>query len=272
MPIVPLFRLIYLQLYFVIWQKRFEYSWINNLKLPIYKSETGLTGNFYFGLHEFNDMSFMINLLRRDEIFFDVGANLGSYSLLASGVAGAKSIAFEPVPTTFLRLNENIKINKLENRVITRMIAITSPDNLARNGDLYFSIDKHAENSFVDLNYHGKKIKINASTLDMCSLQFNPTLIKIDVEGHEPELLKGAENTFKSTSLLAVIIENQSQGVTEFFKQLNFIAISYQGLNRAISLINQKSANQIWVPMDKLPVVKRRVFEAPRNSLMGREF
>ena len=271
-PLWPLSRLLYLHLLFALGVERYEYSWINGLVLPIERGETGLTGNFYFGLHEFNDMAFMINLLREDEIFVDIGSNLGSYSLLASGVANAKSIAFEPVPSTFQRLIENIEINNLENRISAKMIALTSPEKLSQQRSLFFSTDKDTENSFVDKNYGGQKISTAVSTLDLQCKNIDLILIKIDVEGHEPALLKGSINTLKSTGLLALIIENQSREVCDFLEHLNFIAVSYQGLRREVALLKKPDTNQIWVKREKLPEVLMRIHEAPKNYVLGQAF
>ena len=59
---------------------------------------TGATGNWYCGLHEYEDMSFVLNALRPGDLFVDVGANIGSYSILAGG-GGARVIAIEPIPS-----------------------------------------------------------------------------------------------------------------------------------------------------------------------------
>src|SRR5262245_43975458 len=64
---------------------------------------TGANGNYYFGLHEFAHMAFVLHYLERDDLFVDVGANVGSYTLLASGAVGARTIAFEPVPQAIAR-------------------------------------------------------------------------------------------------------------------------------------------------------------------------
>ena len=56
---------------------------------------TGATGNIYAGLHEFVDMAFCLHLLRSGDLFVDVGANIGSYTVLASKVAGANSVTLE---------------------------------------------------------------------------------------------------------------------------------------------------------------------------------
>lgn len=271
-PLWPLSRLIYLQLLFALGVKRYEYSWMNGLVLPIKRGESGLTGNFYFGLHEFNDMAFMINLLCEDETFVDVGSNLGSYSLLASGVANAQSIAFEPVPSTFQRLIENIKINNLENKVHAKMIALTSPEKSSQQRNLFFSTDRDAENSFVDKNYSGMKISTPASTLDIECKNLSPVIIKIDVEGHELQLLQGAINTLKSEQLLALIIENQSNEVNSFMKNLDFIAVEYRGLKREVHLLKKSGLNQIWIKNNKFLAVKERIRKSPKNKIYGKIF
>ena len=74
--------------------------------------ETGITGNIYYGLAEYEDMAFALHLLRPGDLFIDVGANAGTYTVLASGVAGAFTEAFEPIPPTADRLELNIAVNR----------------------------------------------------------------------------------------------------------------------------------------------------------------
>src|SRR3954464_6025907 len=59
-------------------------------KLLVRRSMTGATGNIYAGLHEFEEMAFTIHLLRPGDLFVDVGANIGAYTVLAAAVAGAR--------------------------------------------------------------------------------------------------------------------------------------------------------------------------------------
>jgi hypothetical protein len=65
------------------------FEWINGSKFLVHKGETGLTGNIYTGLHEFSDMGFLRHVLRPTDLFIDVGANVGSYTILACGAIGA---------------------------------------------------------------------------------------------------------------------------------------------------------------------------------------
>jgi hypothetical protein len=78
---------------------------------------SGVTGNVYTGLYEFEDMAFVLHFLRESDRFVDVGANIGAYTILASSVIGAKCIAIEPVPITFKRLCDNVNINGVYDRV-----------------------------------------------------------------------------------------------------------------------------------------------------------
>ena len=69
------------------------YDWINGSKFLVKRGETGLTGNIYTGLHEFADMVFLLHFLRDSDLFVDIGANVGSYTILACSAVGASQVA-----------------------------------------------------------------------------------------------------------------------------------------------------------------------------------
>ena len=77
-------------------QREVIVPWIAGTNLAVRRGMAGATGNIYCGLHEFEDMAFLLHLLRPEDTFVDVGANIGSYTILAAGVCRARSIAFEP--------------------------------------------------------------------------------------------------------------------------------------------------------------------------------
>jgi hypothetical protein len=62
---------------------------------------TGLTGNLYYGLMEMEEMSFLLHFIRDEDCFFDIGSNVGAYTILASQHSLAEVHAFEPHPQTF---------------------------------------------------------------------------------------------------------------------------------------------------------------------------
>jgi hypothetical protein len=73
-------------------------DWIGGTRFAAGRGMTGVTGNIYAGLHEFADMAFVRHFLRAGDLFADVSANIGSYTVLASGVVGCSTVAFEPDP------------------------------------------------------------------------------------------------------------------------------------------------------------------------------
>ena len=84
------------------------------------KGENAVTEIYYAGLMEFNDMAFLLHFLRSGEIFIDIGANSGTFSVLASFVPGARVIAFEPNHDATTRLRKNLQLNNVTSEVEVR--------------------------------------------------------------------------------------------------------------------------------------------------------
>jgi FkbM family methyltransferase len=183
------------------------YQWINDSNFVARTGETGLTGNIYCGLHEFPDMAFLLHVLRKEDLFIDIGANVGSYTILACSVIGARGYSIEPVPSTFHKLTTNIRINNSEENIVSLNLALGSEE-----GEIYFSSDQNCMNHVIaDKETTENKILVNVTTLDKI-LQDDPFLIKIDVEGYETPALEGAENTLRNLELCSVIMELNGSG------------------------------------------------------------
>ncbi len=254
------------------WRKKVYLEWINGLILPMEKGNNGLTGNYYLGLHEFVDMSFAIHLLRENDSFIDVGSNLDSYSLLASGVAKANSFAIEAVPSTHERLVKNIGINLLGDKIKTKCIALSTPLHRSNGVKLRFSSDRGCMNSFVDDSYNGSTISVSISTLDEECINVDPVLIKIDVEGFEEDVVKGAAEILRKSSLLAVIIEGQTETVNQLFRDAGFVDVNYFPLERKIEPRSKYTPNRIWIKKDKIDEISRLLRTAPTQTAYGNKF
>ncbi len=174
-------------------------------RLWIWRGLTGATGNIYCGLLEYYDMAFLLHLLRADDTFVDIGANVGAYTVLASAEIGAKSIAFEPLPTTFGYLKDNIALNSIQSRVTTHNIGLGST-----KGSLKFTKSLDTANH-VATAADTDTVEVAVNTLDAV-LTTTPILMKIDVEGFETEVLKGADNTLRDPALKGIIIELNGSG------------------------------------------------------------
>ena len=121
------------------------------------------------GLCEFDVMSFVAHFLRPDDLFVDVGANVGAYTILASGVAGARSVSFEPCPGTYSFLARNVKLNNLE--------SLAEPLNLAVGaapGLIHLTEGLGTENYVSSQAQPGRTTPVKVVTLDQTLEGRNP--------------------------------------------------------------------------------------------------
>lgn len=202
------------------------YDWVNGSKFLVSTGETGLTGNIYTGFQEYEEMAFLIHALRSDDLFIDVGANVGSYTVLACAAVGARGWCFEPVPGTYARLLENIRINHLDDRVRCLNVGVGSTP-----GVLGFSSNMDAGNRVLaDGETRADRIEVQVATLDSLLAGESPTVIKIDVEGYETAVLKGADETLRKSTLHSVIMEINGSGDKFGFDESQlFIKMSLYG-------------------------------------------
>jgi FkbM family methyltransferase len=190
--------------------------WIDGATLVARRGMHGATGNIYCGLHEFADMAFVMDLLRPGDLFVDVGANVGSYSVLAAGVCGADVVAVEADPETNAWLSKNIRANGVDDRVQTHELAVSSA-----SGTVRFTIGRDATNRVASSEDATTRC-VPAITLDELLRGRHPTMIKLDLEGHEPDAIAAAERTLASPNLLAVATESAEDPVGMMLRSAGF--------------------------------------------------
>ena len=232
----------------------------------------GATGNIYVGLHEFADMGFFLHFLRPDDLFLDVGSNVGSYTVLAAKGVGASCIAIEPVDTTFERLMDNVRMNRIEDRVDARRAAIGGASGVVR-----FSTDEDTMNRVVDEQYAGTSVQVPVHTLDEIVADRRPIAVKIDVEGFERAVLDGACRMLADTTLQAIIMETDEtiviHGATarEVLMAAGFTEHRYDVMRRALSPVmptrGARSPHGNYLFLRDAAFAQARVSSAPRYDL-----
>lgn len=193
-----------------------DVAWIGGARLLVERGMTGATGNIYFGLHEVPDMAFMVHFLRPDDTLFDIGANIGSYALLAASAANARVVAFEPHPGTADFLERNIAHNRLGTRIAVRRVALS---DRAGDGALTDSLDT-MNHVIAEVGAGSRSVVLE--TLDSHAAQGRPTMLKIDVEGHEASVLAGGAAALADPSLLAVEIETVTPAIDRTLRDAGF--------------------------------------------------
>ncbi len=244
-------------------------------KLWARRSETGVTGNIYVGLHEFADMAFVAHVLRPGDLFGDIGANAGSYTVLAGTVAGADVIAVEPVPETVERLRRNVELNGSNGRVEIRAVAVGD-----RTGTVRFTVDRDTINRIADDGSDDRGVvEVPIDTLDRIFAERVPLLLKIDVEGHEAAVLAGASHLLSDRRLKALIVEvgsgfdirPQDELVRERLVAAGFEPAAYDPFRRSLTDSEGDGRrlrhNLLWV-RDR-SFLQERLHSAPSVAVKG---
>jgi FkbM family methyltransferase len=253
-------------------------QWIDGAKFIAQPGETGITQNIYCGLHEFQEMAYVLHVLTPDDLFIDVGANVGSYTILACAARGARGYCFEPIPTTYQKLMENIKINNISSRVKPYNIGISDEE-----GEILFTSDKNTVNHVITKGESiTNAINVHVKTLDELLIGESPSVMKIDVEGFETKVINGAIHTLKNPSLHSMIIESNESNLRygyderkliQTIKSMDFQAYSYDPINRELKLlIDNKSHNSCAVFIRNYDLVRSKLVKANRITVNGFEF
>jgi FkbM family methyltransferase len=171
---------------------------------------------------------------KQGDVVVDVGAHIGRYTIISSKRVGpyGKVIAIEAHPGNFEMLNRNIKLNKLTNAIALKYAIHSKLTNIK----LYMYREESSSTghnsimfNHLSTKYKEKFVEVNANTLDHV-LQLNGirevNWIKIDVEGAEFELLKGATNILSKSKDISLLIEVHFQEyykpILEFLNFYNF--------------------------------------------------
>ena len=169
--------------------------------------------------------------ISKGDIVIDVGANVGMFTVKAAKQVGNSGlvIAIEPAESNLNLLKKNIELNKFKN-VITIPKAVGSLE-----GNSKFYISKHsATHSMVLMPFNQEivknEIEVEVDTLDNIAQQLNLKkidFVKMDAEGAELTILKGAEKSLKIIKHLAIGAEhydNQAEELKQFLEERGFTA------------------------------------------------
>jgi FkbM family methyltransferase len=185
------------------------------------------------------------------ETFFDIGANIGIFSIYFAKISPGKVVAFEPSPMNIASLTRNICLNNFSEQISIFTLPLS---NLTRENRFNLgSLETGAALSSFGVNYgwDGKPLSPSASfnTLglsldDFVSLggrKVIPNIIKLDVDGIEPLILEGAQEILANKKLKSVLVE-----VNENFESNRdrvFETLSTNGFELNLAF---KGNNQVW--------------------------
>ena len=256
------------------------YNLTKNSKIFIYKSEPASSANLYYGLHEYSNMFFLMHYLKKNETFIDVGSNLGTFSILASGETECRSIIIEPIPQNVSLIRKNINLNGFENKIQIHELALGSQNEIGKiTSDLRdqnFILSSSKNIVMAKDDYRSKALQVEIKQMDYLFSKENPSVIKIDVEGYESEVIAGAKQTLKKDSLKAIIIELRGIGNQRYklnenllerkLKDNNFEKFYYNPFSRQLLSYDFDNISEPIFIRDK-NLVEKRLLTAKKISI-----
>ncbi|MDP3973606.1 MAG: FkbM family methyltransferase [Candidatus Daviesbacteria bacterium] len=185
---------------------------------------------------ERTDIVYLNNLIgnrlkkRKKVMFVDIGAGFGKYSVSIGRKWKSNDhlelMAFEPFPENFSLLKRNIQINKLSSVRIFQSVLSN------KNGFVDFYINDQMK-MFTTFKSGSKKIKLKAEKLNSFSRyfsKFDEIFIKLDVEGHETEVLQGASKILRLGKRVVLLVEDGIDKRLPNYLLSNFIFLSKQSI------------------------------------------
>ncbi|MDG2991515.1 FkbM family methyltransferase [Candidatus Synechococcus calcipolaris G9] len=259
---------------------------IDNPEIKIILADT-YWETFLCHLDEWEDMVYLLHVMSEEDLLVDVGANLGIYTLLASGVRGAKSICFEPVPWTYEYLMDNLYLNRLTSKVKAFNYGVSDQDSELRF--TAYTSRRSFGNRVVkegdELDEDTPTITVKVKKLDEILEGECPSVLKIDAEGYETPVLSGAEGLLSNPTLHTVILELIGSGslygfnekdIMETMSSHNFVPYTYEPFSRQLKRLddqNQKShgsRNTIFIrDVDR---VKEKIAQSSYLTINGVDF
>lgn len=238
--------------------RRSERWWARHQSMTIRSGEgAGLkfntrnaSANYIEGTNEIPVQKAMARYLNSGDVFYDIGANVGFFSLIAARMVGSsgKVYAFEPVPTNAAVVRRNARLNNLQNITVYEKAVSSSPGK----GELLLA--EHPGGAMLaTAGATMNSASRGAITVDLVSIDemiaqkalTPPSLVKVDVEGVELDVLRGMSESIKQFKPI-VIYETDDKYQEAFMRKNKEVDEFLEALGYEITTLEAAYAGTKW--------------------------
>ena len=257
------------QIYKRLTNNHLDINLLPQVKLRCYPNSYSASAALYCGLYDYDEMNFLLRYLRSEDLFIDVGANIGIYSLLACSIIDRGQVySFEALSTNYQRLQENIELN---NFTQAKLFSLAISD---RSGNISFNVTGNDSTAFIGEDSQANTIVVPTDTLDNIAKNIeidNLTLVKMDIEGAELLALKGARSLLQQQRPEVWILEindtvehfgHTKKDIIDFLQSYNYDLYHYDAKKNQISLVDwskHQGNNVLAIANSALDFVRDRI-------------
>lgn len=210
--------ILYRQFRFILTAIKYELTGKTSSSDKLYKGYLGKfytrkgTLDFQFAnwAYEWNVKRFMLENYKHYDVFIDVGANIGTYSIMMAK-RGKKVVAFEPVADNYRAFHINLLLNSLHKQV--RFFNIGLANSEKKVEFIFDPVNTGASHILKNQNDLGQHISVSLKPFDSIveQLDIKPNdkvLMKIDTEGMEAEVIQGAKHFLGTQKDILIVLES----------------------------------------------------------------
>jgi FkbM family methyltransferase len=189
---------------------RFVERQVHNYRMLIDLEDRGISRSLLlFGTREVDHKIILERVVKPGMTIFDIGANIGYYVLMELGLIGddGRLVAIEPSPANVVLLNRNLTLNNYRDIPVIESAVSDEPGN-----KLFHLSHESNLNTFHDIgsgvdHLSGEQINVRTVTVPELATKYGaPDLIRMDVEGHEVEVIGGMLDAIQNGAMAPMIL------------------------------------------------------------------
>jgi len=204
-------------------------SWVKGRRLRWYPDSVSVGNAWLFGLLEWPDMRFVCDVVQPGDLFVDVGANVGVYTLLATLTPEVDVLAFEPGRIARERLREHIGLNDLQGRVEISPVALSDMD-----GEVAFTVGGDVLNRVTEPSPYAEMVPARRLDHVLPTELGRGVVLKVDAEGHDLQVLAGAHGLLLRERP-PIIVEWNNPAIRELLEPLGYSPHGYDPESRKLT-------------------------------------
>jgi len=193
----------------------------------------------------------VVHQISEGDVFYDIGANVGLYScMIGSAKENCNICPFEPHPTNVEALKRNLQLNNVDCQIFQLALSDEEGEFELSSEGSEAGLGEHS----LDTSGSESTVPVTVRQLDKLRKEQNipiPTVVKIDVEGAELDVIQGGKETFSDAKCLTIYCEVHPERIKKFGGNYEELKDCLTDLGFALEVIDQEVGKRIMIKATK---------------------